>query len=71
MQLLINSINIYLILLFVEHYQILPVSAHHHKPVDRKIQTLKKQFRTVVLKILESPLDSKGVKPTNPKGNQP
>ena len=37
----------------------------------RKFKHLKNLFRTVVLKILESPLDSKGVKPTNPKGNQP
>ena len=28
-------------------------------------------FQTVVLKTLESPLDSKEIKPVNPKGNQP
>ena len=28
-------------------------------------------FWTVVLKILDSPLDSKEIKPVNPKGNQP
>ena len=39
-----------------------------------EIWTIKKteRFRTVVLeKTLESPLDSKEIKPVNPKGNQP
>ena len=38
------------------------------------IWTIKKaeSFQTVVLeKTLESPLDCKGIKPVNPKGNQP